>query len=120
MTLTPRRATVTAETTTEFVVEVPLIVQGVDLVYEIQSLTKTIGILTERLLRLEQGVPPTLPAVPKEVVAKVVATPAPEPVAAPAAPVEVLVEQSTVAVVEETVDAVKTAVAPIGKKSRNS
>ena len=103
-----------------FEVTVPMTVQGVDLVYEIQSLTKIIGILTERLLRLEQGVSPTLPAVPKEVVAKVVATPAPEPVAAPAAPVEVPVEQSAVAVVEETVDAVKTAVAPIGKKSRNS
>ena len=103
-----------------FEVTVPMTVQGVDLVYEIQSLTKIIGILTERLLRLEQGVSPTLPAVPKEIIAKVIATPAPEPVAAPAAPVEVLVEQSTVAVVEETVDAVKTAVAPIGKKSRNS
>jgi len=103
-----------------FEVTVPMTVQGIDLVYEVQSLTKTIGILTERLLRLEQGVSPTLPAVPKEVVAKVIATPPPEPVAAPAAPVEVPVEQSTVAVVEETVDAVKTAVAPTGKKSRNS
>jgi len=99
-----------------FEVAVPMTVQGVDLVYEIQSLTKTIGILTERLLRLEQGISPTLPAVSKEVIA----TPAPEPVAAPAAPAEVPVEQSTVAVVEETVDAVKTAVAPTGKKSRNS
>jgi hypothetical protein len=103
-----------------FEVTVPMTIQGVDLVYEIQSLTKTIGILTERLLRLEQGISPTLPAVSKEVIAKVIATPPPEPVAAPAAPVEVSVEQSTVAVVEETVDAVKTAVAPIGKKSRNS
>ena len=103
-----------------FEVAVPMTVQGVDLVYEIQSLTKTIGILTERLLRLEQGISPTLPAVSKEVIAKVIATPAPEPVEAPAAPVEVPVEQSAVAVVEETVDAVKTAVAPVGKKSRNS
>ena len=101
-------------------VTVPMTVQGVDLVYEVQSLTKAIGILTERLLRLEQGVSPTLPAVPKEVVAKAVATPTPEPVAAPVEPAEVPVEQSAVAVTEETVDAVKTAVAPTGKKSRNS
>lgn len=103
-----------------FEVTVPMTVQGVDLVYEVQSLTKAIGILTERLLRLEQGVSPTLPAVSKEVIAKVIATPAPEPVTAPVEPAEVPVEQSAVVVAEETVDAVKTAVAPIGKKSRNS
>ena len=100
-----------------FEVSVPMTVQGVDLVYEIQSLTKTIGILTERLLRLEQGVSPTLPAVPKEVVAKVVATPAPEPVAAPTEPAEVPVEQSAVAVAEETAAPAKTVAAPFGKKS---
>ena len=38
MTLTPRRATVTAETTTEFVVEVPLIVQGVNVKTEIDAI----------------------------------------------------------------------------------
>ena len=37
MAITPRRATVTAETTTEFVVEVPLVVQGVNVKMEINN-----------------------------------------------------------------------------------
>lgn len=101
-------------------VTVPMTVQGVDLVYEIQCLNKAIGILTERLSKLEQGVAVTLPAVSKEVVAKAVAAPAPEPVTAPAEPVEVPVEQSTVAAVEEPVEAVKAPAAPSSKKTKNS
>ncbi len=38
MAITPRRATVTAETTTEFVIEVPLIVQGVNVKTEIDAI----------------------------------------------------------------------------------
>ena len=39
MAITPRRATVTAETTTEFVVEVPLIVQGVNVKTKLDELS---------------------------------------------------------------------------------
>ena len=53
MTLTPRRATVTAETTTEFVVEVPLIVQGVNVKTKLDSLDSTAENLSQRVVVLE-------------------------------------------------------------------
>ena len=53
MALTPRRATVTAETTTEFVIEVPLIVQGVNVKTKLDSLNSTAENLTQRVVVLE-------------------------------------------------------------------
>lgn len=102
-----------------FEVSVPMTVQGVDLVYEIQCLTKTIGILTERLLQLEQGQAPTVTAAPSnQPVAKIIKTPAPEPVEAPVEPVEVPVEQSTVTVEPKPEEAVEAPVVLPSKKTK--
>lgn len=53
MALTPRRATVTAETTTEFVVEVPLVVQSINVKTKLDSLNSTAENLSERVVALE-------------------------------------------------------------------
>jgi len=53
MAITPRRATVTAETTTEFVIEVPLIVQGVNVKTKLDSLDSTAENLSQRVVVLE-------------------------------------------------------------------
>ena len=53
MAITPRRATVTAETTTEFVVEVPLIVQTINVKDKLDSLNSTAENLSQRVVVLE-------------------------------------------------------------------
>ena len=56
MALTPRRATVTAETTTEFVVEVPLIVQGVNVKTEIDSIKQLIADINNKLIEIQDKI----------------------------------------------------------------
>ena len=53
MALTPRRATVTAETTTEFVIEVPLIVQGVNVKTEIDAIKQLLLNIQNQLVVLQ-------------------------------------------------------------------
>ena len=53
MAITPRRATVTAETTTEFVVEVPLIVQGVNVKTEIDAIKQLLLNIQNQLVVLQ-------------------------------------------------------------------
>jgi hypothetical protein len=53
MAITPRRATVTAETTTEFVIEVPLIVQGVNVKTEIDAIKQLLLNIQNQLVVLQ-------------------------------------------------------------------
>ena len=56
MAITPRRATVTAETTTEFVVEVPLIVQGLNVKMEIDSIKLLIADINNKLIDIQDKI----------------------------------------------------------------